>query len=116
MKHNLPPLYPHQKGRNETLSLIHGIYAGLLSCALAVVLYLEFQQSTMEILALSIPCLGVGTLILLNIVACLKVKKGANEGLIMSRVLALFMLLSFPIGTVLGALALWKSLKSQWQV
>lgn len=113
---NLAPLYPHLKSKNETLSLIHGIYAGLLSCALAVVLYLEYQQTSMQMLELAFLCAGIGVLIGLNIVACLKVKKGANQGLVLSRVLSLIMLLSFPIGTVLGALALWKSLKSQWEV
>lgn len=116
LNNKLPPLYPHLKSKNETLSLIHGIYAGILSCALAVVLYLEYQQHTMNVVELSVLCAGIGLLIALNIVACLKVKKGANKGLILSRILAVLMLLSFPIGTLLGAFALWKSLKSQWEV
>lgn len=116
MNTNLPPLYPHQKSKNETLGLIHGIYAGILSFALAVVLYLEFQQSTMAILELGLLAVVVGVLIGLNILACIKVKQGANAGLMLSRIMAFLMLLSFPIGTILGALALWKSLKSQWEV
>lgn len=116
LNNKLPPLYPHLKTKNETLSLIHGIYAGLLSCALAVVLYLEYQQNTMTVVELSVLCGGIGLLIALNIVACIQVKKGENHGLILSRILAVLMLLSFPIGTVLGAFALWKSLKSQWDI
>ncbi|NWK74819.1 hypothetical protein D9K79_17015 [Acinetobacter cumulans] len=116
LNNKLPPLYPHLKSKNETLSLIHGIYAGILSCALAVVFYLEYQQQTMSMVEISVLCAGIGLFIALNIVACLKVKKGANQGLILSRILAVLMLLSFPIGTLLGAFALWKSLKSQWEV
>ncbi|WP_374662985.1 hypothetical protein [Acinetobacter sp.] len=112
---HLPPLYPYQKSKNETLSLVHGIYAGLLLCALVIVWYLEYQQSSMPMLELG----ALSALMLLmfgfNVLACLKVKKGNNAGLILSRIMAVLMLLSFPIGTLLGLFCLWKTTAKQWE-
>lgn len=116
MKHSLPPLYPHQRSKNETVSLIHGIYAGLLSCALAIVWYLEYQQSSTSMLELALLSLVVVLMIGFNVLACVRVKKGSNQGLFLSRIMAVLMLFSFPIGTILGIFVLWKSTIKQWEV
>ncbi|MGA8883875.1 MAG: hypothetical protein WB445_09750 [Acinetobacter sp.] len=115
MAYSVPPLYPQQKNKNETASLVHGIYAGLLSCALAIVWYLEYQQSAIPALELALLSIAALAMIGLNALACMKVKKGANQGLILSRIMALLMLFSFPVGTVLGAIVLWKSTAKQWE-
>ncbi|OTG78446.1 hypothetical protein B9T33_14070 [Acinetobacter sp. ANC 5054] len=112
---HLPPLYSVQKTKNETLSLVHGIYAGLLLCALVIVWYLEYQQSSMPMLELGVLSLLMLLMFGFNVLACLKVKKGNNEGLILSRVMAVLMLLSFPIGTLLGIFSLWKTTAKQWE-
>ncbi len=112
---HVPPLYPQQKSKNETLSLVHGIYAGLLLCALVIVLYLEYQQSSMPVLELAVLSGFMLLMFGLNVLACLKVKKGQNEGLILSRIMAALMLLSFPIGTLLGLFSLWKTTAKQWE-
>ncbi|AXQ21685.1 hypothetical protein BEN71_06235 [Acinetobacter wuhouensis] len=115
MNYSPPPLYTLPKSKNETLSLIHGIYAGLLFCALAIVWYLEYQQKTMAEMQLW----GLSAIMLLmfglNILACIRVKKGNNQGKILSRVMAVLMLPSFPIGTLLGLFSLWKTTKTQWE-
>lgn len=85
---NLPPLYPHPKSKNETLSLVHGIYAGSLFCALAIVWYLEYQQSTMPMIELAVLTVLMSLMFGFNVLACIQVKKGNNEGLILSRVMA----------------------------
>lgn len=115
MAYSVPPLYQQQKNKNETASLVHGIYAGLLSCALAIVWYLEYQQSAIPALELALLSIAALVMIGLNALACIKVKKGANQGLILSRIMALLMLFSFPVGTVLGAIVLWKSTAKQWE-
>lgn len=112
---NLPPLYPHPKSKNETLSLVHGIYAGLLFCALAIVWYLEYQQNTMPMIELAVLTVLMLLMFGFNVLACIQVKKGNNEGLILSRVMAVLMLLSFPVGTVLGLFSLWKATAKQWE-
>lgn len=115
MKNNLPPLYPHLKSKNETLSLVHGIYAGLLFCALAIVWYLEYQQSTIPMFELIVLSVFMLLMFGFNVLACIKVKGGNNEGLILSRVMAILMLFSFPIGTLLGVFSLWKTFAKQWE-
>lgn len=112
---HLPPLYPHQKSKNETLSLVHGIYAGLLFCALAIVWYVEYQQSTIPMIELAVLSVLMLLMFGFNVLACIQVKKGNNAGLILSRAMAVLMLLSFPIGTVLGLFSLWKTSKKQWE-
>ena len=62
-------------------------------------------------LSLGIVLLLLAVLIVLNIQTCLKVKQGNGSGRTLSRIMAILMLLSFPIGTVLGVIALWKSSK-----
>ncbi len=62
----------------------------------------------MVLLLLAVP-------IVLRHQACIKVKQGNGSGRTLSRIMAILMLLSFPIGTVLGVIALWKSSKNQWQ-
>ena len=115
MNYSPPPLYTLPKSKNETLSLIHGIYAGLLFCALAIVWYLEYQQKTMAEMQLW----GLSAIMLLmfglNVLACIRVKKGNNRVKILSRVMAVLMLPSFPIGTLLGLFSLWKTTKTQWE-
>lgn len=111
---HLPPLYPQQKTTNETLSLVHGIYAGLLLCALVIVWYLEYQQSSMPVLELAVLSIFMLLMFGLNVLASSKVKKGNHEGLILSRIMAVLMLLSFPIGTLLGLFSLWKTTAKQW--
>ena len=116
MSPNIPPLPNLQRAaKNETLSIVHGIYAGLLVFSTVAFLYLEYQQSTISMLSLVIVLLLLAVLIVLNIQACLKVKQGNGSGRTLSRIMAILMLLSFPIGTVLGVIALWKSSKDQWQ-
>lgn len=110
-----PPPFISNNNRNETLALVHGIYAGLLSFSAVVFLYLEYQQRSIATVNLLIVMALMLVLIYLNISACLKVKRGNGEGRTLSRILALLMLLSFPIGTVLGVIALWKSSAKQWQ-
>ncbi|WP_180001179.1 hypothetical protein [Acinetobacter sp. YH12255] len=109
----LPNLNP--KTKNETLALLHGIYAGLLVFSTIAFLYLEYQQSAISMLSLGMILLILLILIVLNIQACLKVKQGNGSGRTLSRIMAILMLLSFPIGTVLGVIALWKSSARQWQ-
>jgi uncharacterized membrane protein len=111
----LPPRLPPHHERNQTLSVLHGIYAGLLVFSLLVFLYLEYQQSTASATSLGLIMVLLGALIYFNIQACLKVKKGQGEGRTLSRVMAVLMLPSFPVGTVLGVIALWKSSSRQWQ-
>lgn len=116
MSPNIPPLPNLQPAaKNETLSIVHGIYAGLLVFSTVAFLYLEYQQSTISMLSLGIVLLLLAVLIVLNIQACFKVKQGNGSGRTLSRIMAILMLLSFPIGTVLGVIALWKSSKNQWQ-
>lgn len=116
MSPNNPPLPNLQPAaKNETLSIVHGIYAGLLVFSTVAFLYLEYQQSTISMLSLVIVLLLLAMLIVLNIQAFLKVKQGNGSGRTLSRIMAILMLLSFPIGTVLGVIALWKSSKNQWQ-
>ena len=110
-----PPPLISNNNRNETLARAHGIYAGLLSFSAVVFLYLEYQQRSIATVNLVIVMALMLLLIYLNISACLKVKRGDGEGRTLSRILAVLMLLSFPIGTVLGAIALWKSSSKQWQ-
>lgn len=109
---NRPPPLLHQQVKNETLSLLHGVYAGLLLLSSRVSLYLEYQQRSAAMINIIIVMGMVWVLIGLNIVACLKVKRA--EGRTLSRMMSVLMLLSFPIGTVLGAIALWKSSNKQW--
>jgi uncharacterized membrane protein len=110
---NRPPPLLHQQVKNETLSLLHGVYAGLLLLSSSVFVYLEYQQRSETAMINIIIVMGmVWVLIGLNIVACLKVKRA--EGRTLSRMMSVLMLLSFPIGTVLGAIALWKSSNKQW--
>lgn len=108
----LPNLNP--KAKNETLALLHGIYAGLIGFSTVLFLYLEYQQSSISMLSLGVLLL-LGLLMFFNIQASIKVKQGNGSGRTLSRVMAILMLFSFPIGTVLGAIALWKSSARQWQ-
>ena len=108
----LPNLNP--KTKNETLALLHGIYAGLIGFSTVLFLYLEYQQSSISMLSLGVLLL-LGLLMFFNIQASIKVKQGNGSGRTLSRIMAILMLLSFPIGTVLGAIALWKSTARQWQ-
>lgn len=108
----LPNLNP--KAKNETLALLHGIYAGLIGFTTVLFLYLEYQQSSISMLSLGVLLL-LGLLMFFNIQASIKVKQGNGSGRTLSRVMAILMLFSFPIGTVLGAIALWKSSARQWQ-
>ncbi len=110
-----PPQLPRLHERNQTLSVLHGIYAGLLIFSGAVFLYLESQQRTASTISLGLVILLMLVLIYFNIQAALKVKKGQGEGRTLSRIMAVLMLLSFPVGTVLGAIALWKSSAKQWE-
>lgn len=47
-----PPQLPRLHERNQTLSVLHGIYAGLLIFSGAVFLYLESQQRTASTISL----------------------------------------------------------------
>ncbi|MEQ1175333.1 hypothetical protein ABLU22_10060 [Acinetobacter lwoffii] len=109
----LPNLNP--KAKNETLALLYGIYAGLIGFSTVLFLYLEYQQSSISMLSLGVVLLLLGLLMFFNIQASIKVKQGNGSGRTLSRVMAILMLFSFPIGTVLGAIALWKSSARQWQ-
>lgn len=109
----LPNLSP--KPKNETLALIHGIYAGLLVFTTIVFGYLEYQQSTISVMSLGFILLLLALMIYLNIQASLKVKQGNRGGRTLSRIMATLMLFSFPVGTVLGVIALWKASARQWQ-
>ena len=116
MNKTIPPLPQfNSTKRNETLALIHGIYAGILSFSTVVFIYLEYQHQSADITVLSIALIVILVLIYFNIKACLKVKLGDGAGRNLSRVMAVFMLLSFPIGTVLGVIALWKTTNKQWE-
>ena len=44
-----PPPLISNNNRNETLALVHGIYAGLLSFSAVVFLYLEYQQRSIAV-------------------------------------------------------------------
>lgn len=110
-----PPPLISNNNRNETLALVYGIYAGLLSFSAVVFLYLEYQQHSIATVNLVIVMAMMLLLIYLNISACLKVKRGNGEGRTLSRILVVLMLLSISIRTVLGAIALWKSSSKQWQ-
>lgn len=101
--------------RNETLALIHGIYAGILSFSALIFIYLEYQSTAADLVVLGGVLIVVLGLIYFNIQACLKVKVGHGAGRTLSRVMAVLMLLNFPIGIVLGAIALWKSSHKQWE-
>lgn len=109
----LPNLNP--KTKNETLALLHGIYAGLIGFSTLVFLYLEYQQASISTLSLGMVLLLLGGLVFFNIQASIKVKQGNGSGRTLSRIMAILMLLSFPIGTVLGVIALWKSSARQWR-
>ena len=107
----IPTNFNH-KSQNETLALMHGIFAGLMVFSGIIVAYLEMQQPSMPQQNLILVYVLLCSLIILNIVAHFKVKQGQGRGL--SRVMAVLMLLSFPIGTVLGSIALWKTTHKQW--
>ena len=109
----LPNLNP--KTKNETLALLHGIYVGLIGFSTVLFLYLEYQQSSISMLSLGVVLLLLGLLMFFNIQASIKVKQGNGSGRTLSKIMAILMLLSFPIGIVLGAIALWKSSARQWQ-
>ncbi|ATO18221.1 hypothetical protein BS636_00265 [Acinetobacter sp. LoGeW2-3] len=111
----IPPQLPQLREPNQTLSVLHGIYAGLLVFSGIAFLYLEYQQRTASTLSLGLVILLLLVLIYFNIQAALKVKKGQGEGRTLSRIMAVLMLFSFPVGTVLGAIALWKSSEKQWE-
>lgn len=116
MNKTIPPLPQfNSTKRNETLAIIHGVYAGILSFSTVVFIYLEYQHQSADITILSIALIVILALIYFNIKACLKVKLGHGAGRNLSRVMAVFMLLSFPIGTVLGVIALWKTTNKQWE-
>ncbi len=101
---------------NQTLSLVHAIYAGLMGFALVIFVYLEYQQSMTDLPTLLGWVLVLFVIMMLNIKASHAVKQGQNQGLWLSRILAVLMLPGFPIGTVLGFIALWKTLPKQWQI
>ena len=107
----IPTNFNH-KMKNETLALMHGIYAGLMVVSGVIVAYLEMLQPTIAQANLILVYFFLLVLIALNILAHFKVKQG--QGRTLSRIMALLMLLSFPIGTVLGIIALWKSTNKQW--
>ncbi|ENW86698.1 hypothetical protein F906_01762 [Acinetobacter pseudolwoffii] len=116
MATHIPPLPNlNSKTKNETLALLHGIYAGLIGFSILVFLYLEYQQASISTLSLGMVLLLLGGLVFFNIQASIKVKQGNGSGRTLSRIMAILMLLSFPIGTVLGVIALWKSSARQWQ-
>jgi len=70
----LPNLNP--KAKNETLALLHGIYAGLIGFSTVLFLYLEYQQSSISMLSLGVVLLLLGLLMFFNIQASIKVKQG----------------------------------------
>ena len=51
-----PPPLISNNNRNETLALVHGIYAGLLSFSAVVFLYLEYQQRSIATKVVYITC------------------------------------------------------------
>lgn len=101
---------------NHTLSMLHAIYAGLLAFTLVIFVYLEYQQSMSTAFELAGLVLLLLLLLVLNLKASRDVKRGQNQGLWLSRILAVLMLPGFPIGTVLGLIALWKTTAKQWQI
>src|SRR5690606_18375919 len=103
----LPNLNP--KTKNETLVLLHGIYAGLIGFSTVLFLYLEYQQSSISMLSLGVVLLRLGALMFFNIQARLKGRQGNGSGRTLFRVMAFLMLSSFPIGRGSGASAVWKS-------
>ena len=112
MNNTTPPPLNQNRKINETLALIHAIYAGLLVVSILFLVFSELNQQTIPVLSLVIGLGLVGVLIYLNIQAFFKVKRGESRTL--SRVMAVLMLFSFPIGTILGVIGLWKSSNSQW--
>lgn len=112
---NQLPSYFQSKEKNETLSLIHAVLAGLLGFTLAIFAYLEYQQGTLFSIELILIAVMMFIFIILNVLACIRVKKGQNQGLILSRVTSVLMLFIFPLGTLLGLFALSKTLKQQWE-
>ena len=101
---------------NQTLAMVHAIYAGLMAFGLVVFVYLEYQQSMTDLPTLLGWIAVLLIILMLNIKAYHDVKQGEDKGLWLSRVLAVLMLPGFPIGTVLGLIALWKTLPKEWQV
>jgi|SRR5690606_6957762 len=108
-----PPQLPKFREPNQTLAVLHGIYAGLVIFSSVIFVYLELQQQTLSTVSLGLVGLLLLFLIYFNIQAALKVKK--SQGRTLSRVMAVLMLLNFPVGTVLGLMALWKGSAKQWE-
>ena len=111
MSPNIPPLPNLQPAaKNETLSIVHGIYAGLL--VLVRLHFISGISAVDDFHAESGYCVATFSCAdCFEYSACLKVKQGNGSGRTLSRIMAILMLLSFPIGTVLGVIALWKSVK-----
>ncbi len=100
---------------NQTVAMVHALYAGLMAFALVLFVYLEYQKSMTDLPTLLSLVLVLLLILILNLKAYRDVKQGKNKGLWLSRILAVLMLPGFPIGTVLGLIVLWKTLPNQWQ-
>ena len=73
----LPNLNP--KTKNETLALLHGIYAGLIGFSTLVFLYLEYQQASISTLSLGMVLLLLGGLVFFNIRGFLNLPQGLRK-------------------------------------
>lgn len=111
---NQPPPFKNVP-LNQTLAMLHAIYAGIMGLSGVLFVYLEYQNTTTPREILWGVLLMLGVLIFLNLWASIQVKRGQDRGRTLSRVMSVLMLLSFPLGTVLGLIALWKSTEKQWQ-
>lgn len=101
--------------RNVSLVRMHLGIAVCYLCVFLFIVYAVVTRSTSNLAGLWILGAIAAVPIGLHLCAAQGARKGADWGKIMSRILGVFLLLGFPIGTLLGGLILVKTGAKDWQ-